>query len=287
MRPVTRGRVSLDSADSGQQPPIDPSKLVEHDLEMLVRGVEMALRAQSAFTPWQDEPRCPEPRRRPACCHDQDPTVGILRRLFDAEPLPMLKSGLASSSAVASSSALAVSVITVTLVLLDIIDRSAHRYWSRHSFTSSVLSGVLVLLLTVLIIDRVARRRSVRNQSRAIAAQAAIIIAQAARTMDVIRTPGRPPEDRKAAAEELRGYTQMLLTSAPVLIDADRSRAFLEAAQRLAAEMFWALRRDDDNEGVANARLDAAAKQLRVAAVPVLTVLSPQERAALGPNGSP
>jgi hypothetical protein len=39
--------------------------------------------------------------------------------------------------------------ITAVLVVLVISDGSVHRYWSRHSFTSSVLSGLLVLLLTV------------------------------------------------------------------------------------------------------------------------------------------
>jgi hypothetical protein len=41
-----------------------------------------------------------------------------------------------------------------------------------------VLSGLLVLLLTVLIVDRVTRTRQLRNQSRAIAAQAALIVAR-------------------------------------------------------------------------------------------------------------
>ena len=159
------------------------------------------------------------------------------------------------------SNALVVMFITTSLVVLDIRDASVHRFWSQHSFTSSVLSGVLVLLLTVLIIDRVTRMRQLRGQSRAIAVQAAIVLAEAARAVDAIRTT----EEREAAAEELRTYTQTLLTSAPVLIDADPSRAFLEAAQRLAGQMFRALRYGDD-EGVTETRLDDAFKQLRTAA---------------------
>jgi hypothetical protein len=180
--------------------------------------------------------------------------------------------------------ALVVTVITSILVILDIRDRSVHQFWSRHSFTSSVLAGVLVLLLTVLIIDRVTRMRKLRNQSRAIAVQAAIIVAQAERAVDAIKTTSRSSEEREAAAEELRTFTLMLLTSAPVLIDADRSRAFLEAAQRLAGQMFWALR-DRDGEGVTEARLDDAMTQLRIAAAPVLEVLSRQERAAVTLDG--
>lgn len=182
------------------------------------------------------------------------------------------------------SNALVVMVITTGLVVLDIRDASVHRFWSRHSFTSSVLSGVLVLLLTVLIIDRVTRMRQLQGQSRAIAVQAAIILAQATRAVDAIKTTSRSTEEREAAAEELRTYTQMLLTSAPVLIDADLSRAFLEAAQRLAGQMFWALR-DGDDERATEMRLDDAVSQLRIAAAPVLAVLSPEQRAAVSSDG--
>ena len=133
--------------------------------------------------------------------------------------------------------ALTVTVITVTLVILDLGDAAIHRYWSRHAFTASVLSGVLVLLLTVLIVDRVNRSRQIRNQSRAVAAQAAIIVGQAGRTLDALKQAAHSKEDKDAAADELRTYTQMLLTSAPVLIDAPLPRAFLETAQRFAAEL--------------------------------------------------
>jgi hypothetical protein len=181
------------------------------------------------------------------------------------------------------SGALLVTVITVSLLLLDISNGSVHRYWSRHSFTSSVLSGVLVLLLTVLIIDRVTRNRQLRGRSRAIAAQAGIIARQADRALDAIKTSERSAEGRDVAIDELRTYTQMLLISAPVLIDESLSRAFLEAAQRLAAEVFWALRAAGD-EDVAETRLDAAVKDLRNAAEPVVRALSRQELAAVSPG---
>lgn len=118
------------------------------------------------------------------------------------------------------SGALTVMVITAVLVVLDITDGSVQRYWSRHSFTSSVLAGLLVLLFTVLIVDRVTRMRQLRNQSRAIAAQAAIIVAQAKRAADAITSISSDEDAREEASDELRTYTQMLLTSAPVLIDA-------------------------------------------------------------------
>jgi choline dehydrogenase len=56
MRPASRGRLALASADPRQRPLIDPGYLTEpHDLDMLVRGVREALelRTQPAFADWR------------------------------------------------------------------------------------------------------------------------------------------------------------------------------------------------------------------------------------------
>src|ERR1700744_951797 len=180
------------------------------------------------------------------------------------------------------SGALTVLAITLVLVVLDMSDASVHRYWSRHSFTSSVLSGLLVLLFTVLIVDRVTRMRQLRNQSRAIAAQAAIIVAQAKRAAEAITRTSSTEEAREAASDELRTYTQMLLTSAPVLIDAAAPRTFLEAAQRVAAQLFQAFR-DAENGRLEpmKTRLDDAVEQLQGAAAPLLAALNRDQRTAV------
>ena len=172
--------------------------------------------------------------------------------------------------------ALSVMVITAVLVVLDLSDASVHRYWSNHAFTASVLSGVLVLLVTVLIVDRVTHERQVRNQSRVVAAQAAIIVGQAGRTVDAPKQASKSDGDTDTAAEELRTYTQMLLTSAPVLIDAQLPRAFLETAQRFAGQLFRAVR-----DGRADSRLDSSLQDLRAAGAPLLQALSAQQRAAV------
>src|ERR1700733_3352006 len=176
--------------------------------------------------------------------------------------------------------ALIVMVVTAVLVILDISDRAVHHFWSQHSFSSSVLSGLLVLLLTVLVVDRVNRRRQLRNQSRAIGAQAAIIVAQADRAVDAVTSASPSADDRDAAGEELRTYAQMLLVSAPVLIDADIPRRFLESAQRLAAQLFRAMR-DDADKPAPKGTLDAGVKQLRADAAPLLQALNRQQRAAV------
>ena len=181
----------------------------------------------------------------------------------------------------ACSGALIVMVITAALVVLDISDGSVHRYLSRHSFTSSVLAGALLLLLTVLIVDRVIRVRQLKNQSRAVGAPAALIVAQAGRAVDAITRAALSAEDRDEASGELRTYTQMLLTSAPLLIDANGPRAFLEAAQHVAAELFRALHAGDEKVEPTKTQLDHAVEQLGAAAAPLLSALSSEQRAAI------
>ena len=178
--------------------------------------------------------------------------------------------------------ALSVLVVTAALVVLDLSDPPVRRYWSRHSFTSSVLSGLLVLLLTLLIVDRVARIRQLRSQSRAIGAQAAVIVAQARRTADLITRSASSADDRDEASAELRTYTQMLLTSAPLLIGATVPRTFLETAQRVAAQLFRAQRdAGDKSSDQAKARLDDEVRQLENAAAPLIEALNRAQRAAV------
>jgi hypothetical protein len=180
--------------------------------------------------------------------------------------------------------ALIVMALTAVLVFLDLTDRAVHRYWTQHSFSSSVLSGLLVLLLTVLVVDRVNQMRRLRNQSRAIGAQAAVIVAQGARAADAIASASPSPGDREAAGEELRTYAQMLLVSAPLLIDAAVPRRFLESAQRLAGQMFRATREAADKP-VAKEGLDAGVARLRADAAPLLKALNRQQVEAVTADG--
>ncbi len=143
--------------------------------------------------------------------------------------------------------AVTVTIVAVVLAALDILDGSVHRWWAEHAFTTSLVGGLLVLLLTVLIADRVIHARQLRDRSRAIAAQAAIVTTQAARAAQSASAMLDGTGDQDAAGDDLRSYGTMLLIAAPMLIDATMSRTFLEEAQRLAGAArpsAWGRRRE-------------------------------------------
>jgi len=175
--------------------------------------------------------------------------------------------------------ALAVTFVALVLAVLDLADGSVRRWWGRHAFTTSVVSGILVLLVTILIVNRVLSVRELRDRSRAIAAQAAIVISQAARATRAVVAVLKGG-DRDTAADELRTYMTMLLISAPVLIDASVSRTFLEEAQTLGAELARALAatRDSEPTDELRAHLDAAVDRMRAVSQPLLDILKPEER---------
>jgi hypothetical protein len=179
--------------------------------------------------------------------------------------------------------AVAVTVVLVTLVILDIADGAVRRWADRDSFATSVLSGILVLLVTVLVVDRVNRSRQLRDRSRAIAAQAAIVINQAVRTTRAVLAALNAGGDRDAALEELRTYMTMLLISAPVLIDAALSRTFLEEAQTLGGQLAVSMSQTRSTEPTAELRasLDGAVDRMRTASEPLLAILHPDEQQAV------
>ena len=97
---------------------------------------------------------------------------------------------------------------------------------------------------------------------------------------DAVKRASQSDEQKDQAGDEMRTYMEILLTSAPVLINADRPRAFLESAQRLAALLVQAMR-DDKDEHATPERLDRSLQELRDAEAPLLDALSPQQRAAV------
>jgi hypothetical protein len=176
--------------------------------------------------------------------------------------------------------ALGVTVLALVATVLDFSDGPLRRWWDQHAFVTSLVTGILVLLVTVLVADRVVSVRQLRDRSRAIAAQGAIVMSQAARATRAVIAAVDADGDRDTAADELRTYMTMLLISAPLLIDAVVSRAFLEQAQSLAAELArtMAASRDGKPLDKPRARLDSAVDRMRAASQPLLEILNPEER---------
>ena len=89
--------------------------------------------------------------------------------------------------------ALIVTLLTGVLVILDITDKAMRRWWDGHALTTDTVSGLLVLLITLLVVDQVVRLRQLNDRARAVAAQAAIIMTQALRASRAVSqalTPG-------------------------------------------------------------------------------------------------
>jgi hypothetical protein len=180
-----------------------------------------------------------------------------------------------------------VTVLATVLVILDVTDGAMRRWWDGHALTTDTVSGLLVLLITLLVVDQVVSLRQINARARAVAAQAAIVMTQAIRAsqaVDQATAAGAGPDDRDTASDELRTYMMMLLVAAPVLIDVKVSRAFLEQAQHVAAVMARALgvrARSPKPGTLADKRLDDAVQQLRSASTPLLQVLDRETQAAI------
>lgn len=182
--------------------------------------------------------------------------------------------------------AIVATLLTAALVILDVTDVAMRRWWDGHALTTDTVSGLLVLLITLLVVDQVVRLRQINSRARAVAAQAAIIMTQAGRTLSAVTqavAKGAGDSDRDAASDEVRTYMMMLLVGAPVLIDAQMSRNFLEQAQAVGGLMAISVGMTAKSSGPAakDARLDDAVQRLRAASTPLLQVLDPESQAAV------
>jgi hypothetical protein len=179
-----------------------------------------------------------------------------------------------------SAAVLAV-LVTLALVVGELTGAGQRRWWATHPLTTDTVAGLLVLLVTVLVVNQLLTRRQARQRGHAIAAQAAIMVAQATRAATAVSAVLGGSGDRGAAADGVRTYMMMLLTGAPVLLDDPVARHFLEQAQYLGGVMtrtFGAIGRSPDGAAVPGDKLDDAVRQLQSAAAPLLQLLSPGMR---------
>jgi hypothetical protein len=122
-------------------------------------------------------------------------------------------------------------LITLTLVAGELTNAGQRRWWAARPLTTDTVSGLLVLLFTILVVNQLLNRRQARQRGHAVAAQAAIMVAQATRSAKAVSSVTGGSGDRGAASDGFRTYMMMLLIGAPVLIDDPVARRFLEQAQ--------------------------------------------------------
>src|SRR5215472_5891327 len=110
-------------------------------------------------------------------------------------------------------------LITVALIIGEINNAGQRHWWGSHSLTTDTVSGLLVLLITVLVVNQLLSLRQARQRSHAVAAQAAIVAAQAAQSARAVLSVIDGSGNRDAASDAYRTYMLMLLISAPVFIE--------------------------------------------------------------------
>ena len=180
--------------------------------------------------------------------------------------------------------AAAVALVACVLVILDLTGAGLRRWWDGHTLTTDTVAGLLVLMITVLVVDQVVRLRQGNSRARAVAIQAAILRTQANIASRAVSEVLAGSGDRGMAYEEFRTYTMMVLSVAPVLIDARTSRNFLERAQDLDGEMARALSvlaTVPAQEKLLAARLDDTLEALKSASTPLIQRLTPEMRSAV------
>lgn len=157
----------------------------------------------------------------------------------------------------------------IALVACDLSVRGVRSWWDRHSFTSCVVSSLLVVAITVFVVDEVIDRRRRADRSVSVAVQSLIVYGQALRAYEAVQAslasagahPGSPSAsevgagadrassepaddaDFESTRDEVRSLANMILVASPPLFDDPDARLFLEAVQRLAGALYAAVAR--------------------------------------------
>ncbi|HTW07497.1 MAG TPA: hypothetical protein VME46_08305 [Acidimicrobiales bacterium] len=205
--------------------------------------------------------------------------------------------GAARRSGLRLAAAVTTTGVLVGLVACDFWVPGTRAWWDRHSFTSCVVSSLLVLGVTVLILDEVLARRQRKERAGSVAVQALIVYGQAVRSCDaVVAMAGIGAEGDRAeldvaqvdVRDEVRSLANMILVASPALFDDPEARLFLEEVQRLAGTMYSALamykisatRPPGDGDGIVG-RLRAARLNMGARVGPLAARLADKDRAPL------
>jgi hypothetical protein len=175
-------------------------------------------------------------------------------------------------------------LFALVLVIGELADPAQRRWWGARPLTTDTVSGLLVLLITVLVVNQLLNRRQARQRGHAVAAQAAIVAAQGARSAKAVSSVIDGPGDRGAASDGFRTYMLVLLVGAPVLINDPVARHFLEQAQYLGAVLGSTLAAIDSSPhgaAVPDKGLNHAVREVQSAAAPLLQLLNPEIRESI------
>jgi hypothetical protein len=179
--------------------------------------------------------------------------------------------------------------ITLALVVGELTDAAQRRWWAARPLTTDTVSGLLVLLVTVLVVNQLLNMRQAGQRGHAVSAQAVIMVAQGVRAARDVSSVLDGSGDRAASSDSFRLYMTMLLMGAPVLINDPVARRFLEQAQYLGGVMARVLAAMDRHPGGTappGDTLDDAVRQLKDAAAPLVHLLSPGWREAIAGIGA-
>src|ERR1700734_901475 len=101
-------------------------------------------------------------------------------------------------------SAVLAMLVTLALVAGELTHAGQRRWWAARPLTTDTVAGLLVLLITVLVVNQLLNRQQSRQRAHAIAAQAAIMVAQAARSAKATASLLDGSGDRDAASDGFR-----------------------------------------------------------------------------------
>jgi len=134
-----------------------------------------------------------------------------------------------------------IAVALVALVVCDLAVGGVREWWDRHSFTTDVVSSLLVLGVAALIVDEVVALRQRKQRALSVAVQSLILFEQARRTYEQVMNVGEESASVPEARDEAMNLANMLLIASPALFDDPEARVFLHQVQRLTGWIFLAL----------------------------------------------